>query len=75
MYIITFLSLIGASEMELTDVDFSFQKFHWLLANTETDPVDCLTAFGYFKEMNNFFLFFNCTRMTVVDCQFLVFDN
>ena len=61
--------------MELTDVDFSFQKFHWLLTNTETDQVDCLTAFGYFKEMNNFFLFLNCTRMTVVDCQFLVFDN
>ena len=36
--------------MELTDVDFSFQKFHWLLENNETDQGDCLTAFGFFKE-------------------------
>ena len=69
------LSLIGQSKMELTDVDFSFQKFHWLFERIETDQGDCLTAFDYFKEMNNFFLYLNCTWMTVVDCQFLVFDN
>ena len=55
MYIITLISLIGHSKMELTDVDFSFQKFHWLFENNETDQGDCLTAFDYFKEMNNFF--------------------
>ena len=44
------------SKMELTDADFSFQKFHWLFANTETDKSDCLTAFGYFKEMNIFYI-------------------
>ena len=41
--------------MELTDVDFSFQNFCWLFENNETDQGHCLTAFGYFKEMNNFF--------------------
>ena len=41
--------------MELTDVDFSFQKFHWLFENNETNQGYCLTAFGYFKEMNNVF--------------------
>ena len=41
--------------MELTDVDFSFLKIHWLFENTETDQGDCLTVFNYFKEMNNFF--------------------
>ena len=50
-----YLYLIGHSEMELTDVDFSFQNFHWLFENNETDQGDCLTAFDYFKEMNNFF--------------------
>ena len=39
----------------MTDVDFSFQKFHWLFESNETDQGDCLTAFGYFKEINNFF--------------------
>ena len=32
-----------------------FQKFHWLFENNETDQGDCLTTFGYLKEMNNFF--------------------
>ena len=41
--------------MELTDVDFSFQVFHWLFENNEPDQGDCLTAFDYFKELNNFF--------------------
>ena len=49
------ISLIGHSQMELTDVDFYFQNFHWLFENNETDQGDCLTAFGYFKEMSNFF--------------------
>ena len=44
--------------MELTDVDFSFQKFYWLFENNETDQGHCLTAFGYFKEMNNIFSIF-----------------
>ena len=42
------IPLIGHSKMELTDVDFSFQKFHRLLENNETDQGDCLTAFGHF---------------------------
>ena len=50
-----YISLIGHNKMELTDVDFSFQKFYWLFENNETDQGHCLTAFGYFKEMNNFF--------------------
>ena len=44
--------------MELTDVDFSVQKFHWLFENNETDQGTSLTAFGYFKEMNIFFSIF-----------------
>ena len=55
IHVLPYLSLIGHSKMELTDVDFSFQKFHWLFENNETDQGDCLTAFEYFKEMNNFF--------------------
>ena len=55
MNIITLLSLIGQSKVELTDVDFSFKKIHWLFENNETDQGDSLTAFGYFKEMHNFF--------------------
>ena len=42
------------SDSELTDVDFSFQKFHWLFENNETNQGYRLTAFGYFKEMNNY---------------------
>ena len=61
--------------MELTDVDFSFKIFHWLFENNETDRDDCLTVLCFFNEMNNFFLHLNCTWVTVVDCQFLVFDN
>ena len=56
MYINTYVSLIGHSNMELTDVDFSqFQKFHWLFENIETDQDYCLTSFVCFKEMNTFF--------------------
>ena len=65
-----YISLICHSKMELTDVAFCFQKFHWLLENNETDQVDCLTAFGYFKRNEQLSIW-----MTVVDCQFLVFDN
>ena len=61
--------------MELTDVDFSFKKFIGCMKIMETDQGDYLTAFGYFKEMNNFFLYLNYTWITVVDCQSLVFDN
>ena len=50
MYIITLLSLIGASMMELTVVDFTFQKIHWLFENTVIDQGDCLTAFDYWKK-------------------------
>ena len=50
-----YLTPIGHSKMELTDVDFSFQNFHWLFENNEIDQGDFLTAFGYFKEMNIFF--------------------
>ena len=49
---------IGHSKMKLTDVDFSFQKIHWLFENYEADQDDCLTAFGDFKEINNFFSIF-----------------
>ena len=57
--------LIGHSKMKLTDVDFSFPKFHWLLENNEADQADCLTAFGYFKGMNNFFSIF---KLHLDDC-------
>ena len=50
--------------MELTGVDFSFQKFYWLFGNNETDQGDCLSAFGYFKKIN-IFLSLNCTCITV----------
>ena len=30
------ISVIGHSKMELTDVHFSFQKFHWLFESNET---------------------------------------
>ena len=50
-----YISLIGYIKMELTVVDFSFRKFHWLLENNETAQGNCLTAFDYFQEMNNFF--------------------
>ena len=46
---------LGHSKMELTDVDFSFPKFHWLFESNETNQGYCLTAFGYFKEMNSLF--------------------
>ena len=62
-----YVALIGHSKMSLTDVDFSFQTFHWLFENDETDQGDCLTVFDYFKETNNFYLYLNCTWMTVVD--------
>ena len=48
------IPLISHSKMKLTDVDFSFQKFHWLFKNNAADQGGCLTAFGYFKEMKNF---------------------
>ena len=41
-------SLIGHSKMELTDVDFSFQKFHWLYENNETDQGDFFDSFWSF---------------------------
>ena len=53
--------------MELTDVDFSFQKFHWLFENNETDQGDCLTAFDYFKEMTTFSVF----KLHLDDCYVL----
>ena len=62
--------------MELTDVDFSFQKFYWLFENNETDQGDCSTAFGCFKKKtNNFFLYLDCTWMAGLDCQFLSFTT
>ena len=33
--------MIGHSQMELTDVDFSFQKIHWLFENNVTDQGIC----------------------------------
>ena len=57
MHISPYLSLIGHSKVELTDVDISFKKKnHWLFDNNETDQgADCLTDFEYVNEMNNFF--------------------
>ena len=55
-----YLSVIGHSKMELKDVDFSFKN-----ENNETDQGDCLTAFGYFKEMNNFFYMDNCCGLSI----------
>ena len=63
--------------MKLTDVDFSFQKNHWLFENNETDQGDCLTAFGFFLEMNNFFSILKldcCGLSTCISCE-VVFDN
>ena len=43
MYIITQVSLIGQSKLELTDVDFSF---HWLFENIATDQGLTYCKFG-----------------------------
>ena len=48
-----------------------FKQFHWLFEDKETDQGDCLTAFCCFEKNEHFFLYLDCTWMTVVDCQFI----
>ena len=44
------ISLIGHSKMELTDVDFSFQKFHWLFESNEANKGYFLTTLAILKK-------------------------
>ena len=53
-----YIPVIGHSKMELTDVDFSFPKNHWLFENNEPGQGPCLERFGLFKRNEQLFLYF-----------------
>ena len=57
--------------MKLTDVDFSFQK---KIIGCLKIPRSLFESFWLFLRNKQLFLYLDCTRKTVVDCRFLVFE-